>query len=665
MTVYRNQRMSRGDGCAARRDGKLKRRIRRFAAARDGNIAIMFVFMLGALMLFVGGAVDFTRYNMVRADLVESMDAAGLAMAQIDALNGPEIQAAPDREEYLKQQGRKFFYENFKHANWVEDLNIDFELTSSTITPKAAGRVRTLFLHIGEMLQSGGDKLTYLNLNTETQIVRRDDGNIEVAMVMDITGSMSGQRIADLKAAAKEMIDIVVRDDQSEWYSKAALIPYSMGVNVGGYANQIRGSAAGPIAITNIARADIGSPVNITNIRTDYNPVRVYTSSSQGFSNGDTVCIEDVDSSGYGSNKLEDQVNDKAFTVSNVTSSTFRLDGVNGSSWSGSYQSGGVVRECKVIVTASGHGFSTDDYVHINGVVGVDDVNNNTTNSCPDANDDDVCDGKAWRIEKIDNNTFALKDLFKGVRYDGYVSGGSAWCTVPGCEYHLFPRASDGRKKIFQITTCVSERVGSQVYTDAPPSIAYVGRIYKGSENTCPAEPIVPLSTDKAALKASIDAYNAAGSTAGQIGIAWGWYMISPNFGYLFPSESVPAPYDDDETTKVVVIMTDGEFNTPYCQGVIAKNAASGSGSSANKINCDATNGDPYAQALSLCSAMKDEGVVVYTIGFDISSSAEVTNLLTNCASGPDNVYFAATGDELRDIYRAIGSEITKLHISK
>jgi len=642
------------------------RLVRRFGADRRGNIAIIFVFMLGVLMLFVGGAVDFTRYNTVRADLIESMDAAGLAMAQIDALNGPEIKdlSGEAREEYLKEQGKKFFQENFKHASLVDDLNVDFELTTSRITPKATGSIKTLFLGIGGMLQFGSanNNLAALDLATDTAIVRRDDGNIEVAMVMDITGSMGGSRITDLKAAAKEMVDIVVREDQSEWYSKAALVPYSMGVNAGSYASQARGSIPAGKTITN-AVGKIGSAQNITNVE-KLNPVKVTTSGSHGFSNGDTVWIEGVKrTGGSGSCRLDCKINDAAYTVTSVTSNTFKLSGVDGTSWSGSYDSSSgdtatkcVTTKCEVIVTAASHGFSTDDYVHINGVVGMTEINNDVMNS---GYSDDV-----WRITKVDGNTFTLNGSI-GAEYNNYTSGGSAWCTLQGCEYYYFTN-SDNDKRAFKVTSCVSERIGAEKYTDAAPSSASVGRLYKGSGNTCPSASIVPLSTDKAALKASIDTYAASGSTAGQIGVAWGWYMLSPSFGYMWPdAENVPGPYNDPEVTKVAVIMTDGEFNTPYCNGVIADNAGSGSGGSADHINCNATNGNPYTQAKDVCEAMKTAGVIVYTIGFDISSSTNVTDLLNNCASGPDQVYYAATGDELKDIYRQIGSEITKLHIGK
>lgn len=646
----------------------LKPTIRDFAKNKDGNIVFLFAFMSSLLFMFAGGAVDYTRWNAVRADMIESMDAAGLAMAQIDALNGPEIRelSGAERTAYLKDQGKKFFFENFKHANLVTDLDIDFEVTTQKITPQASGRIKTLFLGLGQKLLEGSSPngLSYLNLTTETEIVRRDDGNIEVALVLDITGSMGGDRIDDLQTAAKEMVDIVVREDQSEWYSKLALVPYSMGVNVGSFANQARGAPPAPIAITN-AVGKVGTAKNITNVD-KWNPVRITTSGNHGFSNGDRVWIEGVQrSGGNGWCRLECQINDKAYTVASASGNTFRLQGVDGTDWSGSYSSssGDSVTECatttcEVIVTAPNHGFSNNDYIHIDGVFGMDEINNDVWNG--NTYSDDV-----WRITKVDNNNFLLQGS-QGPEYDEYDSGGSAWCTGQGCQFYYFTNA-DGNNLAFEISSCVSERVNANQYTDAAPSTTYVGRIYKDGGNTCPDAEIIPLSIDKPALKAAIDDFEAAGSTAGQIGIGWGWYLLSPNFGYLFPDESKPALYSDDETTKVAVIMTDGEFNTPYCNGVIADDAGSGSGSNSDHINCDATNGDPYEQAEDMCDAMKADphNVIVYTIGFDISDSQNVTDLLTDCASGPDYVYFAATGDELKEIYRNIGSEITKLHIGK
>ncbi len=669
MLVHNAGVVGEGDaGAAKSAPRRLNAMIKSFADNRDGNIIFLFAFMSTLLFLLAGGAVDFSRWNAVRADMVESMDSAGLAMAQIDALNGPEISglSGEERIAYLKEQGEKFFAENFKHGSVVVDLNVDFDVTSSMITPTASGRIKTLFLGVGEKLLTGNGNgnLSYLQISSETEIVRRDDGNIEVALVLDVTGSMGGSRIDDLKTAAKEMVDIIVREDQEDWYSKLALVPYSMGVNVGAYRDAVSGSVPPGRQITN-AVGKIGTAKNITNVQ-KLNPVRV-TASSHGFANGDTVWISGVNSSG----NLANNINNKAYTVSNRTTNNFRLQGVNGSGWSGTYSgsSGDFATECQnaqceVLVTATSHGFSTNDYVHITGVNGMTQINNSVTNA---GYEDDV-----WRITRVDNNNFRLQGSV-GPAYSNYTSGGSAWCTTLGCEYYYFTNAQNNDRAL-RISPCVSERVGSHQYTDAAPSTKYVGRVYKSSGNTCPSAEIMPLSIDKAALKDSIDDYVASGSTAGQIGIAWGWYMLAPNFSYLFPADSAAAPYDDDETTKVIVIMTDGEFNTPYYNSVVARDAGNpggscqsnnGSGSCADKINQNSQNGDTYTQSTNLCDAMKDAGVIVYMIGFDISDSEDVSDMMMDCASGPDYVFFAATGDELKQIYRDIGSEITKLHIGK
>ncbi len=77
--------------------------------------------------------------------------------------------------------------------------------------------------------------------------MKRSSKNVEVSLVLDVTGSMAGQRLSDLKARAKELVDIVVKDTQEPYYSKVAIVPYSMGVNVGNLAAAARGSIHTPL----------------------------------------------------------------------------------------------------------------------------------------------------------------------------------------------------------------------------------------------------------------------------------------------------------------------------------------------------------------------------------------------------------------------------------
>jgi hypothetical protein len=142
--------------------------------------------------------------------------------------------------------------------------------------------------------------------------------------------------------------------------------------------------------------------------------------------------------------------------------------------------------------------------------------------------------------------------------------------------------------------------------------------------------------------------------------------MISPNFGYLWPA-SQPAPYADETVIKVVILMTDGDFNTIYYNGVIAKDSTggTGSGSATDKINHNSTNGNPYTQATALCNAMKTAGVIVYTVGFDIAATPAAVSIMQTCATSPAHAYLPENGTELKQAFRAIAMRVSVLRLSK
>ena len=524
----------------------------------------MFAFTFVLLTLFAGGAVDFARYNAVRADLIESLDASGLAIAQLDALNGPEIRNLSDeaRKEYLKDYGRAFFHENFKHEAVIDGLDVDFDITNTKVTPIAQGTLRTLLLGVAsDLMNSPGDALASLSMSTDTEITRAATGNTEVALVLDTTGSMNSEgRIDDLKAAANEFVDVLVRNDQREFYSKVAIVPYGMAVNLGAKAASARGSVAPSAAISGISKAK------------------------------------------------------------------------------------------RAVVTAPGHGFSNNDYIYIKDVLGMYQI----------------ADG-VYRVKSPSATSFELQDAFGGYvdsrSYSTYTSGGEAYCTNTGCQYKYFVNQRNSMR-LFEVSSCVSERTGANAYADASLASSKVGYVYAGSSNPCTEPEIAPLSSDKYAIKNAIDDLTAGGSTGGHIGVAWGWYAVSPNFASIFTGESAPAAYDD-EVAKSVVIMTDGEFNSSYCDGVISQSSTGGSGNSSDKINCNAANGHSYDQSEALCDSIKDAGVAVYTVGFKIVDNQSARDLMANCASGPNYAYLAEDGAALKRVFADIAQNIAQLHVSR
>jgi Flp pilus assembly protein TadG len=607
---------------------------RRLAGDARGNVAMLFGLSLPVLILMTFGGVDIHRMSTVRVNLQDALDAAALAAARSPYTADADLQ----RVGLAALKANLQAYPNVT----LEEDQTSFVLTGDdVIVADARVQVKTLVANIflppyGQLMDD------YLPVGSHSE-VDRSSRNLEVALVLDVTGSMAGQRIVDLKKAAKELVDIIVQPVQTPYYSKLALVPYSMGVNVGSLANSVRGT---PLGSTNIT----GAVINLTGTErtisgaTNARPV-VITSSSHGFSNNDVVWI--TGASGM------TQLNNKAYRVTNRTTNTFELYTlagvrVDGRYW-GSYSGNARVRrcqnnDCSVTITSSSHGLSNNQYVHITGVNGMTQLNN-----------------KSYLVGNATTNTFTIEPE-DGV-LNPYTSGGRAWCAWQGCTYFAFENMY-GDLQTHAISTCVTERTGAQAYTDASPSGARVGRNYPGSSNPCLSATIQPLSSNKSTLKSQIDGYSVEGSTAGQIGIGWGWYMVSPNFNALWPSSSAAA-YNTAKTLKAVIIMTDGEFNTPYCSGVISRQAGAGSGNNASKIDCDADNGDPFAQGVAMCTAMKNRGILVYTVGFQITAGGDAANMLQTCASTPANFYLPASGGDLSAAFAAIGRDITQLRISK
>lgn len=591
----------------------------RFARARSGAVAVWFAVMALPLAVLSFALIDINRASVEKRHLQDALDAATLLVARSTATTDAQAQTI----------GAAALAAQLTGMGDAALTSSSFKIVGSVVKGTATASVTPFISNL--WLQ--GD----MNVGAYAEATRVST-NLEVALVLDVTGSMKGQKLTDLKSAAGSLIDMVVQDVQTPYYSKVALAPFSVALNAGSYAASMRGPVIGTNTISGMSWQS-GSSKTITGISKGSNTT--VTSANHGFQNGDVVYISGVNGM--------TQVNGSYYTVSNRATNTFRLSGVSSSSWN-NYSSGGTIRKCRVsncamvVTTSAAHGYANGDYVRFGSVGGLTALNGNT-----------------YSIANVTSTTFSLPSIF-GPTASAWTSGGTTYCTKAGCEYYRFTD-KDGDTEIQQITTCVSERVGSDAYTNTSPATSPVGRVYMANSAGCPSATIMPLSTSKTDLKASINAYVADGSTAGQIGTAWGWYMIDPNFGAAFPTASQPAAYTKPDLLKVAIIMTDGEFNSEYCNGVLAKDAQSSSYSA--RINCNATNGDGTVQALAQCTAMKAAGITVYTVGFELGGNATAENFIKTCATSSSHVYLPSGGGALKDAFAAIGKDIMKLRLSK
>lgn len=288
--------------------------------------------------------------------------------------------------------------------------------------------------------------------------------------------------------------------------------------------------------------------------------------------------------------------------------------------------------------------------------------------------------------EVVNVGTTALANSVRGTLKTGNCVNSSSPCTSFGttesstrwvwgkpATWFRFTKASGSGTNTFKVSDrCVTERTGPSAYTDDAPDTQArkVGSAYLSNSNSAgncgsmvvstgdpEVNSIQPLTSDKTLLKRRISKMAHGGGTAGQLGTAWAWYMLSPNWSYLWPAANQPKAYNTDKLVKYAILMTDGEYNTMYCNGAQARNSNSGD------INCDATNGQAYTQARTLCTNMKAKGITVYTVGFQLDTQNAI-DTLQQCASSPDKFFNAEDGVTLKMAFQAIALQIAKLSLS-
>jgi Flp pilus assembly protein TadG len=170
---------------------------------------------------------------------------------------------------------------------------------------------------------------------------------------------------------------------------------------------------------------------------------------------------------------------------------------------------------------------------------------------------------------------------------------------------------------------------------------------YEGRHGLCQPSGPVPLTDDKDALKAHVESLVAEGGTAGHLGIAWGWYLLSPNWSSIWPEESAPRLYGATRTSKFMILMTDGDFNIQHPTATRSS----------------------FQQSMDLCDEMKrlPSNIQIFTVGFQVPSSVQKTGdgrtILQYCATSPGHAFSADSGDELVEVYRTIARSISDLRL--
>ncbi len=188
--------------------------VQAFAGSRTGNVAMIFGICLLPIMLSAGIAVDLSRALIVRERLAQALDATALAVGRDPGLTTAERQ----------QMATDYFNANYPAAELGVPGSLNITTGDTTVYIQASADISTTLLAIFGY-QS-------LMVNAETEVTR-DPSGIELVMVLDNTGSMSGSKIDALKTAATDLVDILFGSEATSNTIKIGLVPFSAAVNIG------------------------------------------------------------------------------------------------------------------------------------------------------------------------------------------------------------------------------------------------------------------------------------------------------------------------------------------------------------------------------------------------------------------------------------------------
>jgi hypothetical protein len=197
-----------------------------------------------------------------------------------------------------------------------------------------------------------------------------------------------------------------------------------------------------------------------------------------------------------------------------------------------------------------------------------------------------------------------------------------------------------------------------------------------GPNAACP-EPIVELTNDTARMHREIlkmKAHNVSGDNSSGTNVAqgliWGWQVLSPAEPY-----SQGVSYDDDETQKVLVLLSDGRNQVVQWRDEprVSKSDYTGYGylaagrmGSTNQYLVAERNIDGKVERV--CEKVKDTGIRVYTILFQVDFEA-TKEIFRNCASEDENgeplFYYVPDASQLQTAFSKIGEDLTSLHIAR
>ncbi len=550
---------------------------------------MLFALAVLPVLALIGVSLDFNRAINTKSHIQSALDAAVLWSA-VKMSQGGEANA-------IQVTGQQVFDDNLRTRGVVATCpraRISADPGSRKVTGTADCSVPLTLA----ALVTNGD----LDVEAKAEAVYGGD-KVEIALMIDVSGSMRGQRLTDLKAAARTLVDTLIPTSNTGDV-RISMAPYGTAINAGLYSDVVTGitdlyahtvSNLGADPDKLIAAQQVGSGEAFDMVDAVGNgglaslPTDFFACASGGPAYTDKVWLCEPDDFNSSSDGCENE--DWRYKAPASYNHTWDFP----------------MRVCPDFRNAED---DDDDECRVFPTeLSYDDVHGDS--DCVDGSGSATDTSNDWRALDWSLGSAAYGD------YDFSVLGASHEANIG-------------------TISCVTERAGTNAFTNLSPVAHPVG----ARASSCPRSAVEPLTHNKTILHDAIDGLHADGWTAGHLGIAWTWYTLSPDWSAVWPFNRRTGLGGTTPVKRYAVLMTDGSFNTYYESG----------------------QGDSDSQARSLCAAMKADGVTIFSVAFSAPAAGQA--VLRDCASASSTYFEASNGAELLAVYEEIAASVSNVRLS-
>lgn len=181
---------------------------------RDENGTILFFTVIVMIMMFIlgGMGLDIMKYEVTRTELQQTSDRATLAATSLtQGLDSTDVV-----HDYFDKAGL---------GDKLTSVTVTSGLNFRTVRTEARANTNPIFLRLYER-----SILSQMEANA-LSIAEQRISNVEIILVLDVSGSMGGRKLNSLKDSAKEFVDTVMRSDEEQKIS-ISIVPYNAQVNI-------------------------------------------------------------------------------------------------------------------------------------------------------------------------------------------------------------------------------------------------------------------------------------------------------------------------------------------------------------------------------------------------------------------------------------------------